>query len=270
MRLLLLLIFCFSVPAALAQRQLTTIAVNYADAQQMATVIKPYLSAESSVSVYQNRLVLNVTPEELAKTREVLKQLDAAGRQLLVSLRTDSLGNDSSRGVDVDAVIKSGDTTITNTNKPHGRNTETRTTIRVQNESGSSSGQGNQAVRATEGMPAYIATGMTAPVQSYYTGPDGRRYYQQEHVNAVAGFYATAWVNDNVVRISIDQTNDQLAGRNIKSQQLQSQVSGALGQWIPIGMLSNSASQQGQGIGSRGQSSRTSSTQLYLKVDVLE
>jgi hypothetical protein len=268
MRLLLLLVLCFSVPLALAQRQLTTIAVNYADPQQIATVIKPYLSAESSVSVYQNQLVLNVTPEELAKTREVLAQLDGAGRQLLVSLRLESDGSDSRRGVDVDGVIKSGNTTITN--GAGGRVTESRTTVRVHNSSGSSSGQGNQAVRATEGMPAYIATGMTAPVQTYQTGPDGRRYYQQDYVDAVAGFYATAWVNDGVVRISIDQSNNQLAGQTINTQQLQSQVSGALGRWLPIGVLSNTASQQEQGIGSRGQSSRTNSTQLYIKVEVLE
>src|SRR5690606_22148188 len=94
---------------------------------------------------------------------------------------------------------------------------------------------GNQTVRVTEGMAAYIATGISAPVQSYTVGSDGRRYYQQDYVSAVAGFYATTWVNEGTVRISIDQSNNQLQGQTIATQQLQSEVTGRLGQWLPIG-----------------------------------
>ena len=111
---------------------------------------------------------------------------------------------------------------------------------------------------------------MTAPVQSYTVGPDGRRYSQQDYLNAVAGFYATTWVNDGVVRISIDQSNDRLQGQTIATQQLQSEVSGALGQWLPIGVVSTAAMQQDGGIGSHGQSSRKSSTQLYIKVEAMQ
>lgn len=268
MRRLLILVLCLWATAALAQRELTSITVNYASPEQVLAVIKPYLSAGSSASLYRNQLVLNATPQELAKTRELLAQLDVAGRQLLVSVRTDSAGNDSRRALEADGVIRSGDTVITNS--PGRRSTETRTVIRAQNSAGNSADQGNQAVRVTEGMPAYIATGVTAPVQSYTTGPNGSRYYQQDYVSAVAGFYATTWLNDRTVRISIDQSNDQFAGRDIATQQLRSEVSGALGEWLPIGVLNNSASQRTSGIGSRGQSSQASSTTLYIKVDLLE
>jgi hypothetical protein len=119
-------------------------------------------------------------------------------------------------------------------------------------------------------MPAYIATGLTAPVQSYTVGRDGRRYYQQDYVAAMTGFYATARVNDGVVRISIDQSNDSLDDSRLATQQLRSEVSGALGQWLPIGVINNTASQQDHGIGSIGQSDRTTSTQLFLKVELLD
>jgi hypothetical protein len=185
----------------------------------------------------------------------------------LVTLRSDGVGSDSRRSVDVDGSINAGDTTITT--GPGGRRTETKTTVRVNDYRGNSTDNGNQAVRVTEGMPAYISTGMTAPIQSYTTGPDGRRYYQQGYVDAVSGFYATTWVNEGVVRISIDQSNNQLKGETVSTQQLQSQVSGALGEWLPIGVISDTASQQSRGIASRGQSSRSSSTQLYIKVELL-
>jgi hypothetical protein len=268
MRIFMLLLFCVSASVALAQRQMTTIELSYANPQQIREVILPLLSEGSSVSVYQDQLILNVTADELAKTRELIKQLDSAGRQLLVSLRSDGVGSESRRGVNVNGAIRAGDTTITTGSD--GLTTETRTTVRVNNYQGTSTDNGNQSVRATEGMPAYISTGMTAPVQSYITGPDGRRYYQQDYVDAVSGFYATTRVNDGMANITIDQSNNQLKGQSIATQQLQSQVSGPLGQWIPIGVISSSASVRDQDIGSRGQSERASSTQLYIKVELLQ
>ena len=253
---------------SLAEREVTTIAVNYAAPEQVAAVIGPLLSPDSSVSVYQNQLVLNVTAEELAKIRGVLKQLDVRGRQLLASLRLESSGDESRRGVDIDAVVKSGDTVVTT--RRGGRYSEERTTVRLANSRGASSGNDNQAVRATEGMPAYIATGMTAPVESYSLGPDGRPYYRQDYLQAVAGFYATTWVNEGTVRVSIDQSNDALEGRAISTQQLQSEVSGALGQWIPIGVVSTAATREDRGIGARAQSEQASTTQLFLKVELLD
>ncbi len=268
MRLFIMFCLFLSASVVLAQRELTTIELSYANPQQIRAAIIPFLSEGSSVSVYQDQLILNVTPEELAKTRELLKQLDSAGQQLLVSLRSDGVGSDSHRSVDVEASLKAGDTTITT---GRGKRTaETRTTVRVHDSSGTNTDNGNQAVRVTEGMPAYISTGMTAPIHSYTTGPDGRRYYQQGYVDAVSGFYATTWVNDGVVRISIDQSNNQLKGGTVSTQQLQSQVSGALGEWLPIGVISDTASQQTQGIVSRGQSSRANSTQLFIKVELLQ
>jgi hypothetical protein len=111
---------------------------------------------------------------------------------------------------------------------------------------------------------------MTAPVQSYSVGTDGRRYYSQDYVEAVAGFYATTWVNDGVVRVSIDQSNNALEGQTINTQQLRSEVSGALGQWLPIGTIDTASRQSDQGIGSRGLVNRTNSTQLFLKIELLE
>jgi len=268
MRLLILLLLCVLTSTALAQRQLTTIELSYANPQQIREVIRPLLSDGSSVSVYQDKLILNVTADERARTRELVKQLDSAGRQLLVSLRSDGVGSDSRRSVDVNGAIRTGNDSITTGSG--GRNTETRTTVRVNDYRGTATDNGNQAVRVTEGTPAYISTGVTAPIQSYTTGADGRRYYQQDYVDAVSGFYATTRVNGGVVNISIDQRNDRLDGQNVATQQLQSHVSGPLGQWLPIGVISDTTSVQRQGIGSRGQSGQMNATQLFIKVELLQ
>jgi hypothetical protein len=277
MRLLIVLLLSLLASIAFAQRQVTTIEVNYADPEQVAEVIQSYLSAGSSVRIYRKLLILNATPEELDKTRELLLQLDSAGRQLLISVRSDGAGSDSHGSVGVNTKHKSGNTVITTgpgstigTDISNGRVTESSVTVRTSHSQSTRAGRGDQSIRATEGIAAYISTGMSAPTRSYSTGPDGRRYYQQDYVEAVSGFYATSWVNDGVVQISIDQSNDQYERGTIQTQQLQSQVSGALGQWLPIGVVNTTGRQQDQGIGSYGQSSSASSTRLYLKVELLE
>lgn len=268
MRLLLLIVLFFTASNVLAQREITAITLNFASPEQLVAVFTPLLSEGSSARHFQNTLILNATPQELAKIRELLQQLDKAGRQLLVSVRTDTTGSTHRSGVDVDTVIRSGDVVISNDRG--GRSTESRTTITTQNSRGTQADNGNQAVRVTEGMSAYIATGISAPMQSVAVGPGGQRYYQQDFVSAVAGFYATTWLNGDTVRISIDQSNDQFEGRTIATQQLQSEVSGALGQWLPLGVISQSANRQDSGIGSRGQSAQSASTQLFIKVEALD
>ncbi len=268
MRLFLTLVLACAASWAFAERELTAITLHYASPQQLLPVIRPYLSEGSSVSAYQNQLVLNATPQELAKTRELLQRLDQAGRQLQISVRTDNSGSDDRRSVDVDSVIRAGDTVIlTGPGRP---GPESRTSVRVENYSAGTTGQGNQGIRVTEGRPAYIATGVSAPVQSYTVGADGRRHIQQDYLGAVAGFYATTWLNDGVVRVQIEQGNDRFDGGTIAAQQLQSEVTGALGKWLPIGTIDTSSRQQHSGIGSRTETSRASSTQLFIKVETLD
>ena len=268
MRILALIILLLYTALAVAQREMTVVALSYADPNQIAAVIRPYLSGESSVSVYQNQLVLNATATELAKTRELLQKLDSAGRQLLISVRTGTSGSKSQRRLDVDSVITSGNTTIT-TGSP-GRHDESRTIIRANNSQTDSTDNGDQTLRVTEGLPAYISTGVSAPVTGYIYGNDGRRYYQQDYVNAVSGFYATAWVNGSSVKIRIDQRNDKLEGRMIDSQHLQSDINGRLGEWITIGGVDNSSTRNESGWTAQAGAASTHSTSILMKVDTLD
>jgi hypothetical protein len=268
MRIFALILLVLYTALALAQREMTVVSLSYADPKQIAEVIRPYLSQESSVSVYQNQLVLNATAAELAKTHELLQKLDSPGRQLLISVRSGVSGNASQRRLDIDSVIKSGNTTIT-TGSP-GRGDESRTVVRANNSQISSSDHSEQTLRVTEGLPAYISTGVSAPVNGYVYGSDGRRYYQQDYANAVSGFYATAWVNGSTVKIHIDQRNDKLEGRLIDSQQLQSNISGRLGQWITIGGIDNASTRRESDWTAQGKSAVASTTAILLKVDTLD
>lgn len=256
---LLTLSLLLIVASASAARQINSFSINYADPEQIRSVVRSYLSPGSSVSLYQNRLVVNATAEEIEKTRELLRQLDVGGRQLSISVKTDEQGSLQRQQASLAGRVEVGS----------GLQTNTRTRVTVENYTSNRNRVGGQGVRATEGLPVFISVGSTAPISAYRSTADGRLIQQHETISASSGFYATARIIDNKVRVSIDQQRQQLHGKLVQGQQLQSEISGALGAWLPVGMTSQTSTEDGSGILRRQSGSSHSSGTIYLKVELL-
>jgi hypothetical protein len=248
--------------AVLAQRTLDTISLQQADARQIIPALRPHLSEGSSISQFQNTLVINATEKEWQAVRKLLKQLDQQGKQLLITVRTDGNQNESRESVNVDGSW--GNDNVRISTSPSGIQTETHTRITVSNRNAHSSSAGDQSVRATEGYPAYISTGQSVPIRSH-------SYYGKttELVDVSSGFYVTAFITDNQVQLQLNQKNDQLQKGQIKTQQLQSSVNGQLGQWITIGSLGDNKRRDSEGILSTGKQAQSSDQLIYLKVELV-
>lgn len=251
----------FIVASALASgaRQITTFTISYADPAQIQSVVRSYLSADSSVTLYQNRLILNATEAEIAKTQALLRQLDVGGRQLLISVKTSGQASQNQRQFAVSGSV-AADARL---------HTQTHATVTVENYQSKATKSGGQGVRATEGRPAFVSVGSSAPIQHYQTTADGRLIQQHETISASSGFYATAWVTDHTVRVNIDQQRQQLNGRVVAGQQLQSEVSGELGVWLPVGTINSSSGQSGSGILRHESGQSASGETIYLKVEMV-
>ena len=260
MKFFAVLIFIFVCSNAIAKREISTITVKYADPQLLLTAIEPLLSEQSTISIYQNQLILNVKEEELEKIQGLLRSIDQPSQQLLISLKkTDGSSNNNS-ALRVDGTFSTGNSTITTNTKKNS------TSVRITSSRGVSEGTGNQSVRATEGRPAFIGTGTSVPL---IQNTPHNQTYQQTYVDAVSGFYATAWVNGEQVSITIDQSDDSISGKAISTQQLQTRVSGVIGEWLYIGMINESRRQKHKNLTGGGSGLTSQSTQLYIKVDLL-
>lgn len=255
-----LLVLLVMVAVNASARQLVTYTLKYADPQQIQTVVRSYLSPGSSASVYQNQLIVNGTPEELAQVRALLDQLDRGGRQVLISVKTRGSGSGGDEQVEASGSVRTG----------NGIERRTEVTVTVRDRQRSYSGSGRQGVRATEGQPVYIGVGSAAPINSYRSTADGRVFRGQEYVDATTGFYATAWVSGNSVRIRIDQQQQRFQGEIIRGQQLQTEVSGALGSWIPVGMLSRQSQSVTRDIGGRTLQRDSNDQTIYIRVELLD
>lgn len=256
----LLMLIGLILSLSVSARQIVTYTIHYADPVHIQSVVESYLSPGSSVSAYQNQLIVNGTGEELRKTRTLIEQLDVAGKQLLIAVKTSGAGSQGERSVRVTGSVEAGKRV----------ETTTRTTVTVRDYQSRHQGKGRQGIRATEGRPAYIGTGSQAPINTWRTTPDGRVVRDQGVVSAETGFYATAWVTGNQVRITLEQSQQELQGTTVRGQQLYSQVSGRVGEWLPVGHI-----QQSQVISSRGISGASSEQQsttemIYLKVELVQ
>lgn len=246
-----------STSTAAVPRQIVTFSIQYGDAEQLRSVVASQLSSGSSVSLYQRQLIVNGTAEELRRVRELIGQLDVHGQQLLISVKTSSDGGRQQQQVRVSGSVQAGVHT----------ETTTHTTVKVRDYRSTASGGGSQGVRATEGQPAFVSTGVSAPINSYRTTISGKVVREQDYVDASTGFYATAWVSGSSVRVRIEQRREELQGRVIEGQQLQTEVNGTLGQWIPIGMINKSQLTSARSLSGFSRDQSGGAETIFLKVE---
>ena len=245
--------------ASAQERHLRTYTLQHALAEQIVPALSAQLSSGSSVTPYRQQLILNVTDAEYRTLQTLLVQLDTAPRSLLISVRKQSQQLDNDERVGVQGRIGDGAVQVQSGNDWQQR-TETR--VSVNHGSTQSARDGSQQVRAVEGMQAFISAGNTVSMRS-------GNYGQRELVPVESGFYATARVVDGEVIVDIDQRDDRVQGRGIATQSLQTQVRGRIGEWIPLGGLNNSRSDNERTLTQYGSSNSSALSDLAIKIEMI-
>lgn len=266
--------FCIAllfISGAMAQeRALRTYTMRNALPEQVAPVLNAQLSPGSTITAYNQQLILNVTSSEYRSILQLLEQLDVASRSLLISVRKQGEQNQQQHRYGVDGSVGRGDVRL-NTNSQieskrevltregwQRRDDGARVIVNQTNSSGSSAG--SQQVRAVEGMRAFISAGSVLPVRS-------GNYGERTLTPVESGFYATARIVGDEVIVDIDQRDDRVQGRNIATQGLQTQVRGRIGEWIPLGGLNNSRSDRERGLTDYQSNNSSSLSDLSIRVD---
>lgn len=272
----------------LAQQHITTLQLQNTQPELLLPAIKAQLSPGSSASVYKNTLVLNVTDKELQAIRQIIEQLDSPGKQLLISLKTAGNNGSDNKQTEVsyqrqgNPTIHIGNSNInannhSNNNPNNNPNNKivantrtTATTITTKQQTISQYGSTENGVRATEGSPAYIGTGNTLILSNKQVYSDGKQTINQQPVDTNSGFYATAWLNGDNVTVKIDQRQQRFENTTtINHQQLQTQVSGRLGEWIPIGGIVEYSNRSNHQLNSRNNDNLHDATLLAIKIELL-
>jgi type II secretory pathway component GspD/PulD (secretin) len=225
---------------ALAQ-SLEIIQLKNRPADQVLPVVRPLLEPGASASGSGFQLFVRTSAANLAQIRQVVASLDRAVRQLVIYVKEDADGAGASAGME--------DRTYSN------RDNAAR------------------QVRAQEGIPAFIASGVSMPVAAESVIRTGRGTVVERSVASreiSSGFYVIPRVSGDRVFLDISsqsETPASLGPGSANASRIATTISGKLGAWIELGGVSRSQSDQSSGATSSISSTDASARSVYVKVE---
>jgi len=278
---------CFAlVPVAGAQTTVELVPLKYRKSEQMIPVLQPLLGRDSSITGFQNQLVIRATPAELAQLKRLLAEIDTAPKRLLITVRQDtdldrdrreaelsgSIGNDNARIT----VPGSGSRSGGNVTLGDG---DDRLRGRVVDSQRSTSSSTSQSIQVLEGYSAFIRVGESRPVRSRQvvrTVVNGqvvdRVVEGTDYRDASTGFSVVPRVQGNRVTLDIDpqrETFDDGRRGTVNVQRVVTTVSGRLGEWMDLGGVNESRSDVQSTLLGRSSTSSNERRGVQVKVEEL-
>lgn len=244
-----------------------TLPVKYRSAEAMVDMIIPLLAPGGHLSQHDNKLIIKTTAANFQEIALLVDELDTPVQNLIISVRQDSSGNSQQSGVNAYGTIRRGTVTV------DGRPVEKQKTgdyqgqqTSVTRSTGWGQGQSSYQVKAIEGEPVFIQTGQQIPLQSRY-GLLGGTVVQDAYQPVMSGIQVTARLRGDQVLLDLRQQKAEIEGRAIREQSMATQVNARLGEWVPVGGISQQQQQDEQGLGRYESTQDLQDTQIYIKVD---
>lgn len=281
-----MLLGCLMAVAAAAQTTVEVIPLKYRQADQVIPVIQQLLSRDSSVSNFQNQLVIRATPAELAQVKNVLASIDTPPRRLMISVRQNADVTASRREAEISGSL-GGDqarVTIPGSGSREGGNVvlsdgDERLRARVVDSQHAGSERIAQTVQVLEGYSAFIRVGESRPVRSRQvvrTMVNGqmvdRVIESTDYVEAATGFNVRPRLQGDRVTLEIDPQresfNDQRRGA-VNVQRMMTTASGRIGEWIDLGSIGEQRSDDRSGILNTNSTRSNDRRGVQVKVEML-
>ncbi|NQD57179.1 secretin [Pseudomonas sp. CM25] len=227
-----------------AQAATEVVPLQHRSSAELLPAAQAFIGKDGTVSAFENKLIVNASPERIDDLRTLLQQLDTAAKRLLISVDNSDSNFQDNRG-----------------------------NARVIHYGTSNREGGLQQIQASEGQPALIQVGQSIPITSTSTDGYGRIQSNTEYRNVTQGFYVIPSLSGDTVRLQISSNNDRISHERadvVKVQSTDTTVTGKLGEWITL------AGYNQQSQAERSTSSRSYSTQrgenmtLRVKVDLLD
>jgi len=246
---------CLIATAAIGQ-SLEIIDLKHRSAQELLPALQPLVAQGGSLSGQDYKLFVRTTSQNLAELRRVIAQLDRAPRQLLVSVRNATRQQIEREGVSVSGTLSTEGA---------------RARVDANDASSQRSGDGIASVAVLEGNSAMINNGASIPIVTAVVARGGRRPLigaQTEYRDLANGFVVTPRVSGDRVILDVSQRAQSYRNGVIDNQELQTQASGRVGEWLNLGGVAESSTTTQSGIGARQYSTQSDQRSVWIKVDV--
>lgn len=250
--------------AALAQpakagAPLEIITLRHRPAEQVLPGLQPLVEPGGAISSLGDKILLRVSPANLAELRTAIAALDTPLRQLVVSVRQSGEWHGQGGAAAVTGQVGSGGSRV----EIHGGGIHSQREDVV-----------SQQVQVLEGGRALIRVGQSLPLvmREWRATPAG--WVQLDSVRRAdvgSGFYALPQVLGDRVSVEISPSLERVGPDGVvESARLTTTVSGPLGTWIPLGASQSDTQRADYGSTGFARSSSQSGGQVWLRVDAIE
>jgi type II secretory pathway component GspD/PulD (secretin) len=245
--------FATGVPAA---QSLEVIDLKYRTAAEVIPVLQPLLESGGALTGQDYKLFVRASGANVAQLRRALSEIDRQPRQFLVAVRRATRQQIERERASVGAVIGNrGASVALSTSDSEARRES----------------NGVASVNVIEGNAAFIATGQSVPVITSVLIGGGKRPrlgVSNSYRDLRSGFTVTPRLAGEQVVLEIEQQAEHQAtdGSGIRTQSLATQIGGKLGEWLPLGGVSESARTQNSGIAGGGYATQSDDTQIWVRV----
>ena len=267
---------------------LEVITLRYRTAEQVIPVLQPLLDKSGTLSGMQNQLIVRTTPANLADLKQVLATLDAVPRRLMITVRQDAALDRDRTQADLSGRISGGGAAVA---IPGSGNTRGGTVEvqrgdsvlrgRIDNTRSLDSDNNTQTLQVLEGSSAFIRAGQSVPVpqrQVVRTIVNGQVVERVgnavEYRDVMSGFYVLPRLAGDRVTLEINPQRDTLARPeqnlprgSVNVQQASTTVSGRLGEWMELGGIVQSTSNQQSTILGSTRETSSDNRRILLKVE---
>jgi type II secretory pathway component GspD/PulD (secretin) len=244
---------------ARAEPRLEIVTLRHRPAEQILPALQPLVEPGGALSNMGDKLLLRVSPANLAELRVAIDALDTPLRRLVVSVRQDQDAAGQGGGAGVNARLSPGNS---------------RVIVDAGVGSTSRNEQLSQQVQVVEGGRALIRVGQSLPIamREWRSGPNGWQAVDSvRFLDVGSGFMAAPQLIGEQVSIAITPAVEQLRpDGSIESTRLSTQVRGRLGEWIPLGGSHIDSRRSEYGTTGIRQGDSQSRGQVWLRVDALD
>jgi len=266
---LVLALLILFVPVALADHPLEIIPLKHQTVEQMVPLLRPFVEEGGTVTGMNGQLVIRTSPENLAELKKIIQRFDRVPRQLRIAVRQGGAGVSTRRGAGVQGRVPVGEKGTVVIGRPGPRE---GVEARVQANRKQWSTDAERYVRTTEGMPAFIQSGLSVPTITRSVDPWGRYRVEEQYHDVTSGFYVTPWINGDRVTLEISPFAAEPSGtpRSYRIQEMTTRITGRLGEWIPIGGTAQRRQGSSGGITRYSTGSVESQEPIEVKVELLD
>lgn len=262
-RLLLLLLLASQAALAFAQQRMEVLPLRHRLAEQVLPVLQPLVEPGGVISSMSGKLIVRSSAANIEEIQQALAAIDLPVRRLQISVRQGgSTRSDETRaGVDARVRLRDGEVSV------DGRGTAGS----VRRESQDNVISRVQTVEDGEAL-IYIGQSVPLPATRVVQGPGGVVVTRgTQYVSAGTGFLARPRLAGNNVTVSIAPQGEQIQpdGR-VRGGGLRTTVSGRLGEWIPLGGVSQQFEREERGTLRYGEARGSSDSDYWIRVDALD